>query len=192
MNRYISLIVGLLFGIAVMAQDKYLQYENLYPNCVDNMPSKIYSPNKKPKELNMPEFPGGGAVELTRYVFHNIEYPEVIDSVATDSVTHEDITYLVRGTVLCRITVDRCGRAQNPQIIQSVAPEYDAEALRIMEGLPVFKPGDLNGEERVKVDLIIPVHFNRIHPKPVVDDGYYDYQDYGSYDSYDSYDSYSY
>ncbi len=173
-----------------MAQDKYAQYEELYPGCVDNMPSKIYSPGKFPKELNLPEFPGGGAVELTRFVFHNTDYPEVVDSVATDSVTHEDITYLLRGTVLCRVTIDRCGRVQNPQVIQSVAAEYDAEALRIMEGLPVFKPGDLNGQERVKVDLIIPVHFNRVHPKPVVDDGYYDYSD--SYDSYDSYGSYDY
>ncbi len=146
------------------------EYENLYPDCVDNEASIIFGgsyPEPWPGELNLPVFPGGGDIQLSRYVNSNIEYPDVVDYHTRERV---------KGVVKVEVVIDRCGRATRQKLMNSVDELYDLEALRIMENLPVFKPGSLNGE-RVKVALIIPVYFNRTTlPKKEVEE--YNYDDY--------------
>lgn len=163
----------LLMPFLVSAQEDYTKYETLYPGCVDDVGSVIYYPNKWPADLELPEFPGGD-IELTRFVNQNIEYPDVVDSVTVDSLGNET-QHRPKGVVLVGFYVDRCGRARDLQIVQSVNEAYDNEALRILESLPVFKPGALYGE-RVKVGLIVPVHFlrNEMPKKPVEDEYYYE------------------
>lgn len=163
----------LLMPFWVSAQEDYTKYETLYPGCVDDVGSVIYYPNKWPADLELPEFPGGD-IELTRFVNQNIEYPDVVDSVTVDSLGNET-QHRPKGVVLVGFYVDRCGRARDLQIVQSVNEAYDNEALRILESLPVFKPGALYGE-RVKVGLIVPVHFlrNEMPKKPVEDEYYYE------------------
>ncbi|MEE1064300.1 MAG: energy transducer TonB [Paludibacteraceae bacterium] len=156
--------------------DRYGRFINLYPGCEDNEASEIYDAQKKKPGLILPIFPGGGEVEFSRYVFHHQQGIEVVDSVAAGKGPDGgDLQYLLRGTVLVRVTIDRCGKAVNPEIIKGVCEEYDTEALEIMSDLPIFKPGELDGI-RVKVALTVPVYYTRKHPKPKrpEDEYYYD------------------
>ena len=210
MKKNILLLLLTIFSLVTMnvvAQDPYAEFEELYPGCVDNEDSPIYGGTygKWPTDLNLPEFPNGGDVQLIRFVHDNLEYPEVIESVEYSEDKKDSVVHLAKGTVAVQIVVDRCGRAARAEIIQSVNDAYDEEALRILSGLPVFKPGDLNGE-RVKVALIVPVHFSRSTMPPPPESEYGDYwgdgEDWGDdsssddssddYDSYDSYEDYNY
>ncbi len=156
--KHVFVILSFIFSSLPLLAQQYDEYENLYPGCVDNQESTIYGGTygSWPSSLILPEFPGGGDVELTRFVHDNITYPEVIE--AYDSLTNQPI--LAKGVVAIQVVIDRCGRATRQEILQSVNDAYDEEALRIMNGLPVFKPADLNGV-RVKCALIVPVRFNR-------------------------------
>lgn len=207
MKKNILLLLLTIFSLVtlnVVAQDPYAEFEELYPGCVDNEDSPIYGGTygKWPTDLNLPEFPNGGDVQLIRFVHDNLEYPEVIESVEYSEDKKDSVVHLAKGTVAVQIVVDRCGKASRAEIIQSVNEAYDAEALRILSGLPTFKPGDLDGE-RVKVALIVPVHFSRSTMPPPPESEYGDFWGDGddwsddsssddSSDSYDSYDSYDY
>gem|GEM_PF-4088344 len=76
----------------------------------------------------------------------------------------------VRGQVVvaCMIGVD--GRLRESRIYKSVGPEYDREALRVVNGLRgSFSPQLVNGEPResfftVEVDFIPPTTQNRPAP----------------------------
>ena len=188
MNRFKLLILVLSFLMECTVNlwaDPYAEFEDLYPDCNDSYESTIYGGTygKWPKGLNPPEFPNGGDVSLTQYIHANLEYPHVVEG--TDTVTGEEI--LAKGTVAVQVVVDRCGRASRAEIIQSVNDEYDEEALRIVSGLPTFKPGDLDGE-RVKVALIIPVIFSRSSMPPPPDSEYGDFWGDGDSSSDDYYE----
>lgn len=161
--KHIFGILIFLFSSLTLWAGQYDEFENLYPGCADNQESTIYGGTygSWPKNLLLPEFPGGGDVELTRFVHDNLMYPEVIESY--DSLTNQPV--LAKGVVAVQVVIDRCGRATRQEILQSVNDLYDEEALRIMNGLPVFKPADLDGV-RVKCALIIPVRFNRSKALP--------------------------
>ena len=205
MKKNILLLLLTIFSLVTMnvvAQDPYAEFEELYPGCVDNEDSPIYGGTygKWPTDLNLPEFPNGGDVQLIRFVHDNLEYPEVIESVEYSEDKKDSVVHLAKGTVAVQIVVDRCGKASRAEIIQSVNEAYDAEALRILSGLPTFKPGDLDGE-RVKVALIVPVHFSRTTMPPPPESEFGDFwgdggddwgDDSSSDDSSDSYDSYDY
>lgn len=164
--------------------DRYERFANLYPGCEDNQESEIYSAEKKKPGLILPIFPGGGDVEFSRYVFHHQKGVEVVDSVAPGKGPDGgDLQYLLKGTVLVKVTIDRCGLAVNPEIVKGVCEEYDAEALEIMSDLPIFKPGEIDGI-RVKVALMVPVYYNRTHPKPKRPEDEYEFDYDNSYYGY--------
>lgn len=163
----------------LFAQDYLKQYEDLYQDCVDNEESITFGgiyPNPWPKNLNPPVFPGGGDIQLTRFVHSSLQdedYPDVLDFYTRERV---------KGTVYVEVVIDRCGRPTRQRVVNAVDAEYDEVALRIAKGLPIFKPGSLNGE-RVKVALTIPFHFlrNTLPPKRKK------YSSYGS-DDYEEFD----
>jgi len=163
----------------MFAQYEYLtEFEKLYPGCVDDDESVIFGgryPNPWPAELNLPVFPGGGDVQLVRFVHSNIEYPDVVDYRTRERI---------KGIVYVEVVIDRCGRPTRFRVVGSVDELYDMEALRIVENFPIFKPGSLYGE-RVKVALTIPVHFTRNKMPPRRQNYYYDDYDYYDYDSLD-------
>ncbi len=174
-----SFIISFLlcvFAFVAGAQDPYAEFEDLYPGCVDNQESEIFGGtySKWPAALNLPEFPHGGDVQLTRYIHDNMEYPYVVESYDTLPGQKEPVEVLAKGTVAVQVVIDRCGKPSRTEIIQSVNDAYDAEALRIVSGLPTFKPGDMYGE-RVKVALIIPVKFTRNAMPPPPESEYGDF-----------------
>ena len=93
----------------------------------------------------MPEFPGGEAA-LLQYINNNIKYPEAA------------IEYKIEGRVPCMFTINIDGSVSNITAIRPVDPELDKEAVRVITGLPKFKPGTIDGKP-ARVRYTVPVRF---------------------------------
>ena len=64
----------------------------------------------------------------------------------------------VEGKVYVEFIVDVDGSIIDPLLKRGVGYGLDEEALRIVKGMPNWKPGKLDGEA-VKVRFIVPVNF---------------------------------
>lgn len=102
---------------------------------------------------NMPEFPDGGMPGLMKYLSTNIRYPEAAHKAGT------------QGRVTVQFVVGKDGSIGNVSILRGVDPALDAEAIRVISGMPKWKPGTQKGEP-VNVKYTVPVMF-RLTPEPV-------------------------
>jgi len=93
----------------------------------------------------MPMFPGGDA-ELLAYIMANTEYPEVAKE------------NNIQGRVIVRFCVTSTGGVNQVEILKGVDPELDAEAIRVVNTLPTFKPGKQGGKP-VPVWYMVPITF---------------------------------
>ncbi|MCQ2287664.1 MAG: energy transducer TonB [Muribaculaceae bacterium] len=93
----------------------------------------------------MPIFPGGD-LALMKYLSENIVYPE---QAVKDSI---------EGRVVVQFIVKKDGSIGDSRVVRSVHPLLDAEALRVVEGLPNFTPALQHGEP-VNAWYILPVSF---------------------------------
>lgn len=103
-------------------------------------------PNKVHEHVEvMPQFPGGN-VELMRYLSANIKYP----TIAAENG--------IEGRVVLKFVVSKDGSISNIQIIRSLDPSCDKEAVRVVKGMPKWIPGMQNGHP-VAVYFTLPVLF---------------------------------
>lgn len=93
----------------------------------------------------MPEYPGGMG-ECLKFLSENIKYPE------------EKMKEGVQGRVIVQVVIKADGSVSNPQVLRSVDPVLDAEALRVMMLMPKWKPGKQRGQA-VDVKFTLPVTF---------------------------------
>ena len=93
----------------------------------------------------MPEFPGGMEA-LFKYMAENMKYPE-------DAKKQQ-----VEGRVLVQFIVETDGSVSNTEVLMRVFPSLDAEAVRVISGMPKWIPGKQNGTV-VRVKYTIPVSF---------------------------------
>ncbi|MBQ4173598.1 MAG: energy transducer TonB, partial [Prevotella sp.] len=63
-----------------------------------------------------------------------------------------------QGRVLVNFIVEADGTISNANVVRSVSEELDAEALRVVENMPKWKPGMQNGKS-VRVKYTIPISF---------------------------------
>lgn len=101
----------------------------------------------------MPEFPGG-QVELRRFILMNMRYPE------------KAMKEGIQGKVFINFTINENGKIVNPKVVQSVSPELDQEALRVVKLMPDWKPGMQSGKA-VSTDYVMPVDFKLTKGKVV-------------------------
>ncbi len=90
----------------------------------------------------MPEFYGGEAA-LMNYITTNFKIPQDMEE----------------GNVKLSLsfTVDEEGRISKINIVRSAGQKLDNEAIRVVSGMPAWKPGEMNGH-KVKVRFQIPIH----------------------------------
>jgi protein TonB len=102
---------------------------------------------EKPYQVveQMPTFPGG-TEELMKFISNNMKYP---------TISQENG---IQGRVICRFVVSKDGTVQDIQIIRSLDPYCDKEAMRVLKLLPRFIPGKQNGRN-VPVYFTLPVVF---------------------------------
>jgi protein TonB len=93
----------------------------------------------------MPEFPGGEKA-LFQYLSSSIRYPK--DALRND----------VEGRVYVEFVVDRYGKITRVNLKRGMHPSLDQEALRVIEGMPDWKPGVKDGKF-VSVLYTVPINF---------------------------------
>jgi bla regulator protein blaR1 len=93
----------------------------------------------------MPEFPGGDAA-LLRYIAENTNYPETAKE------------QNIQGKVIIRFCITPDGGVSLVSVLKGVSPDLDAEALRVVNSLPLFKPGRQGGKQ-VPVWYMVPISF---------------------------------
>ena len=94
----------------------------------------------------MPEFPGG-MEECMKFIKQNTLYPI------------EAYRKGIHGRVLVSCVISDKGDIESPHIYRSVDPLLDAEALRVIQSMPKWKPGKQRGKP-VNVKFFFPVAFN--------------------------------
>ena len=93
----------------------------------------------------MPIFPGGESA-LMNYIASNLKYP----SAAQDQG--------IQGLVMLRFVVTGTGEVGEIQVLKSLGPSCDREAIRVVKSLPRFTPGRKQGKP-VNVWFQLPVRF---------------------------------
>ncbi len=90
--------------------------------------------------------PPGGFIGLKHYLKKHIKYP--VQAVENN----------IQGKVYVRFTVNKKGKIENVSVFRGVHPLLDKEALRVVNSLPDWKPGEQAGKP-VNVSLTIPIVF---------------------------------
>ena len=93
----------------------------------------------------MPEFEGG-MDGMMSFLQKNIKYPAEAKEKGDE------------GRVIVQFVVEKDGSIVEPKVVKSVSPELDAEALRVVQMMPKWKPGQQRGKN-VRVQFTLPVSF---------------------------------
>ena len=94
----------------------------------------------------MPEYPGGPKA-LMEFLNNNVQYPAEAEKAG------------IQGRVIATFVVEKDGSISNAKVVKSVDPLLDAEALRVIDAMPNWKPGMQNGKI-VRVKYTIPLSFH--------------------------------
>ena len=128
-----------------------------YHFCFDLVKENTYEENKVYDVVEqMPQYPGGKD-KLLQYLSMSIRYPKEAEMAG------------VQGRVIGAFIVEIDGSITGARIDKSVDKSLDAEALRIINEMPKWKPGMQNGKP-VRVKYMVPITF-RISGTEVKDDG---------------------
>ena len=105
-------------------------------------------PKKAPNQVYtvaevMPTFKGN----LNKWLSENLRYPK-------DAVSRKE-----QGRVMVSFIVTDKGEVIKPEIVRSVSPSLDKEALRVVSKMPAWNPGR-NGNKKVATKYTLPVHFS--------------------------------
>ena len=94
----------------------------------------------------MPEYPGG-IQALFEYLSQNVKYPDDAEK------------QKIEGRVIATFVVETDGTISNIEVVKPVFPSLDAEAVRVLSGMPKWTPGKQSGKE-VSVKYTVPINFN--------------------------------
>lgn len=94
---------------------------------------------------DLPSFPGGPSA-LISYLSSNVKYPTECQAKG------------IQGRVIVQFIVETDGSITNARIVRGVDPLLDAEALRVVNGMPKWTPGKQNGKA-VRVKYAVPLSF---------------------------------
>ena len=95
-------------------------------------------------ETTLPEFPGGTQA-LFNFIRENLQYPN------NDTC--------VTGRVVAQFTVKEDGSIANARVIRGIHPDFDKEALRVINMMPKWKPGTKQGEV-ADTEYTVPIMFS--------------------------------
>ncbi len=92
-----------------------------------------------------PEFPGGDAA-MMKFIASSIKYPTKAAEMGID------------GTVVIQFVIGKDGKVADAKVVRGKDPLLDKEALRVVNSMPVWKPGKQGGKA-VRVAYTLPVKF---------------------------------
>ena len=157
-NKHISVEVSEDFAKAFQQMEKEdaltERKETRRHESLDELISKGYEFVQEEPEENVifevveeqPEFPNGGMSGLMQYLSKNIKYPPIAQENGT------------QGRVIVQFVVNRDGSIVDAKVMRGVDPYLDKEALRVIAGMPKWKPGKQQGKA-VRCRFTVPVMF---------------------------------
>ena len=97
---------------------------------------------------SQPEFPGG-AEALDNYITSNMKYPASAKANGIEGVV--DVAFVVKAD----------GTIGSIKIVRMVDPDLEAEAIRLIKGMPNWLPADENGtpvdsQTQVGINFVLP------------------------------------
>ena len=84
---------------------------------------------------------------LYQWLSKNLRYPK-------DAVSRKE-----QGRVMVQFIITAKGEVIQPEIVRSVSPSLDKEALRVVSKMPAWNPGR-NGNKKVATKYTLPVKFS--------------------------------
>lgn len=90
----------------------------------------------------MPKFNG----DVNEFLSKNIRYPSIAVEIG------------LQGRVTCQFVINKDGSIEDVQVVRSVDPSLDKEAMRVIKLMPKWQPGIQNGKP-VRVKYYLPVNF---------------------------------
>jgi periplasmic protein TonB len=140
---YLSLVLFIAF---------FLSIDNIYaqedPTLMENYQTPATAIDSTPVRFveDMPEFPGGNK-EFSSYLKKEMKYPENCRIKG------------IQGVVIIEFVVEKNGKVTHVKAVTKVDPELDAEAVRVIQNSPDWKPGKQMGKP-VRVFYTIPIRFS--------------------------------
>ena len=131
MKKFIIMSLMALFGLTTVSAQKTV---------VAKKNQQVFDVVEK-----MPEYPGGQAA-LFEYLQKNVKYP-------ADAEKKK-----VEGRVLVTFVVNTDGSITDIEVVRKTFPSLDAEAVRVISGMPKWKPGEQKGK-KVRVKYSVPLIF---------------------------------
>lgn len=98
------------------------------------------------------QFPGGKAA-MMQWIAKQMKYPE------------EAVKQNISGRTFVSFVINQDGSISDAQIVRSVHPALDQEALRVVQAMPNWIPGKLRGKA-AKTKFTIPISFSLSADKP--------------------------
>ena len=99
------------------------------------------------------QFPGGES-NMMKWLDENIKYPK------------EAVLKGTEGSVMVRFIIDSKGNIKSPEIIRSVDPILDQEALRVVQSMPAWIPAEHKGK-KVSMYYVLPLRFKLTRPQEI-------------------------
>ena len=131
MKKFIIMALMAVFGLTTVSAQKTV---------VAKKNQKVFDVVEQ-----MPQFPGGTG-KLFEYLAKNVRYPKEAEDICA------------QGRVIATFVVEKDGSVSNAKVVRSIDPVLDAEALRVINGMPNWNPGMQNGEP-VRVKYTVPISF---------------------------------
>lgn len=131
MKKFIIMALMALFGLTTVSAQKTV---------VAKKNQQVFDVVEK-----MPEYPGGQAA-LFEYLQKNVKYP-------ADAEKKK-----IEGRVLVTFVVNTDGSITDIEVVRKTFPSLDAEAVRVISGMPRWKPGEQKGQ-KVRVKYTVPLTF---------------------------------
>ena len=132
MKKFLIMALMALFGLTTVSAQKTV---------VAKKNQQVFDVVEK-----MPEYPGGQAA-LFEYLSTNVKYP-------ADAEKKK-----VEGRVLVTFIVNTDGSITDIELVRKAFPSLDAEAVRVISGMPKWVPGEQKGQ-KVKVKYTVPLSFH--------------------------------
>ena len=100
----------------------------------------------------MPQYPGGEKA-MMEYVAKNVKYPQE----AKDKE--------IQGRVFVSFVIEKDGSVNEVKVLRSIGGGCDEEAVRVIKGMPKWKPGKQEGKP-VRVSYMMPINFKLSDGQP--------------------------
>lgn len=115
----------------------------------DDVPIVVEEPEEEEEIFQVveddPQFPGGMQA-LMKFLRDNIKYPSVCQDQG------------IQGRVVVQFVVNTDGSIVDANVVKSVNPHLDKEAIRVVGTMPKWEPGKQRGKA-VRVRFTLPVNF---------------------------------